>query len=267
VLCIVVVQCQCAARSQLDKFAKVFASGHFNFSGQSHVLEATNQLEKATRLHISNTPFKCYESDARDVSNGSVNVSDDDSWYQLSSNAGHRHTMSSPDCKTSFTQMGSCILRRLRPVDASPRSVFKTLSSAAAQCVAYIACAESFVHERTNVLHRLTTNVAPAKFATVLREATLEKMGYIRRDLQPALIANASSAIPTAVAYGTKKEEPSDQVRLAPTNALLNPLELTLTNSESEISRNFVMQVVRQTTQSSGVPECVAALECLLKTG
>ena len=49
------------------------------------------------------------------------------------------------------------------------------------------------------------------------------------------VLATQSNEILTAIVHGMKKEEPSDYVRLAATNALLNSLEFTKANFEVEV--------------------------------
>lgn len=59
-----------------------------------------------------------------------------------------------------------------------------------------------------------------------------------------------SNDILTAIVHGIRKDEPSDHVKLAGTNALLNSLEFTRANFEKESERHFIMQVVCEATQS-----------------
>ena len=62
-----------------------------------------------------------------------------------------------------------------------------------------------------------------------------------------------------------KKDEPSNHVRYAATNALLNSLEFTKKNFDHQTERNFIMQVVCETTQATESKIRVAALQCLVK--
>jgi len=52
----------------------------------------------------------------------------------------------------------------------------------------------------------------------------------------PQILSTQSNHILTAIVHGMKREEPSNRVRLAATNALLNSLEFTKTNFETEVS-------------------------------
>jgi len=53
-----------------------------------------------------------------------------------------------------------------------------------------------------------------------------------------------SNQILTAIVHGMKRDEPSDRVRLAATNALLNSLEFTKTNFETEVTFSCLYFVI-----------------------
>ncbi len=57
----------------------------------------------------------------------------------------------------------------------------------------------------------------------------------------------------------------SDKVKLAATNALLNSLEFTKHHFDVETERNYIMQVVCESTQSADPLIKVAALQCLVR--
>lgn len=97
------------------------------------------------------------------------------------------------------------------------------------------------------------------------REATLETIGYVCQDINAEVLEPQSNAILTAIIHGMRKNEPSNHVRLAATNALLNSLEFTKANFEKDSERNFIMEVVCEATQSTEVQISVAALQCLVK--
>ncbi|VDQ10376.1 unnamed protein product [Trichobilharzia regenti] len=138
-----------------------------------------------------------------------------------------------------------------------------TTHSSAAQCVAYIACAEIPAHQWPDLMGRLVENVITPNKVEACKRSTLEAIGYICQDIDPCILASQSNAILTAIVCGMKKEEPSDGVRLAATNALLNSLEFTKHNFDNE--RNYIMQVVCESTQSPSSHIRVAALQCLVK--
>lgn len=50
------------------------------------------------------------------------------------------------------------------------------------------------------------------------------------------MLVAQSNQILTAIVHGMKREEPSNRVRLAATNALLNSLEFTKSNFDTEVS-------------------------------
>ncbi|CAH8858038.1 unnamed protein product [Trichobilharzia szidati] len=140
-----------------------------------------------------------------------------------------------------------------------------TTHSSAAQCVAYIACAEIPAHQWPDLMERLVENVITPNKVEACKRSTLEAIGYICQDIDPCILASQSNAILTAIVCGMKKEEPSDGVRLAATNALLNSLEFTKHNFDVDNERNYIMQVVCESTQSPSSHIRVAALQCLVK--
>ncbi|OON23129.1 HEAT repeat protein [Opisthorchis viverrini] len=152
-----------------------------------------------------------------------------------------------------------------------------TAHSSAAQCVAYIACAELPAMQWPDLMNHLVENVVTARSSEACKHATLETIGYICQDIvrllpivfshfqDPNILVSQSNAILTAIVCGMKKEEPSDNVRLAATNALLNSLEFTKHNFDVDNERNYIMQVVCESTQSPHPQIRVAALQCLVK--
>ncbi|CAH8604614.1 unnamed protein product [Schistosoma haematobium] len=140
-----------------------------------------------------------------------------------------------------------------------------TTHSSAAQCVAYIACAEIPALQWPDLMERLVENVITPNKTEACKRSTLEGIGYICQDIDPCILASQSNAILTAIVCGMKKEEPSDSVRLAATNALLNSLEFTKHNFDVDNERNYIMQVVCESTQSPNPQIRVAALQCLVK--
>jgi importin subunit beta-1 len=98
-----------------------------------------------------------------------------------------------------------------------------------------------------------------------LKESTLEALGYICEEIEPQVIQEKSNQILTAVVQGMRKEEPSADVRVAGTTALLNALEFVKANFEKEAERNYILTVVCEATQAPVAPIRVAAFECLVK--
>ncbi|NXY49640.1 IMB1 protein, partial [Ceuthmochares aereus] len=81
----------------------------------------------------------------------------------------------------------------------------------------------------------------------------------------PEQLQDKSNEILTAIIQGMRKEEPSNNVKLAATNALLNSLEFTKANFDKESERHFIMQVVCEATQCPDTRVRVAALQNLVK--
>ncbi|XP_046331579.1 importin subunit beta-1-like isoform X3 [Haliotis rufescens] len=138
--------------------------------------------------------------------------------------------------------------------------------SSAAQCVAYVACAELPQGLWPDLITSLTANVTNPASTEMMKESTLEAIGYVCQDIEdPEILQTQSNDILTAIVHGMKKEEPSNHVRLAATNALLNSLEFTKSNFDKDTERHFIMQVVCEATQSTDTRVRVAALQCLVK--
>ncbi|XP_025833958.1 importin subunit beta-1-like [Agrilus planipennis] len=97
------------------------------------------------------------------------------------------------------------------------------------------------------------------------KEATLEAIGYICQEIDSEVLVSQSNAILTAIIHGMRSTEPSNHVRLAATEALLNSLEFTRANFDRDTERHFIMEVVCEATQSDDTQIKVAALQCLVK--
>ena len=85
------------------------------------------------------------------------------------------------------------------------------------------------------LIQSLVQNVTNENSTEAVKEATLEAIGYICQDIEQRCLEESSNQILTAIVHGMKREEPSDHVRLAATNALLNSLEFTKANFEKEV--------------------------------
>jgi importin subunit beta-1 len=112
--------------------------------------------------------------------------------------------------------------------------------SAAAQCIQYVAAVELPRNMWPNLLQVLVGNVTNASSTEMCKEATLEAIGYICQDIDTKCLEEKSNEILTAIVHGMKREEPSNHVRLAATNALLNSLEYTQANFEKEVKQESV---------------------------
>uniref|UniRef100_A0A8C5WHN0 Karyopherin subunit beta 1 n=1 Tax=Leptobrachium leishanense TaxID=445787 RepID=A0A8C5WHN0_9ANUR len=161
-------------------------------------------------------------------------------------------------------------------IDANARREIKTYvlrtlgtesyrPSSASQCVAGIACAEIPVNQWPQLIPQLVANVTDPNSTEHMKESTLEAIGYICQDIDPEQLQHKSNEILTAIIQGMRKEEPSNNVRLAATNALLNSLEFTKANFDKETERHYIMQVVCEATQCPDTRVRVAALQNLVK--
>lgn len=141
--------------------------------------------------------------------------------------------------------------------------------SSASQCVAGIACAEIPVNQWPELIPQLVANVTDPSSTEHMKESTLEAIGYICQDIvsrrtlmelvhlrscdsynrrhvhdvtlswlllqEPEQLQENANQILTAIIQGMRKEEPSNNVKLAATNALLNSLEFTKANFDKEV--------------------------------
>lgn len=78
-------------------------------------------------------------------------------------------------------------------------------------------------------------NVTSTESTEMLKESSLEALGYICQDMPTTVMESRANAILTAIIHGMRAEEPSLHVRLAATNALLNSLEFTRNNFENVV--------------------------------
>lgn len=131
-----------------------------------------------------------------------------------------------------------------------------TRPSSAAQCVAYIGVAELPHNLWPELIPILTQNVTNPTGTEMMKESTLEAIGYICQDIEPDILISQSNNILTAIVHGMRKDEPSNHVKLAATNALLNSLEFTRANFDKDSERHFIMQVVCEATQSENHQVC-----------
>ena len=117
--------------------------------------------------------------------------------------------------------------------------------SAAAQCVQCVAVVELPRDLWPSLLQVLVANVTSLQSTEMVKEATLEAIGYICQDIQDHRCLEAkSNEILTAIVHGMKSDEPSCHVKLAATNALLNSLEFTRANFEKDVSIFFCATLI-----------------------
>uniref|UniRef100_A0A8D9ACX1 Importin subunit beta-1 n=1 Tax=Cacopsylla melanoneura TaxID=428564 RepID=A0A8D9ACX1_9HEMI len=137
--------------------------------------------------------------------------------------------------------------------------------SSAAQCIAAVAVAELPAGQWPELIDTLVSNVIAENSTEMLKEASLEAVGYICQDIDQSVLVERANKILTAIIHGMRSNETSSTVRLAATTALLNSLEFTRANFDADSERNFIMEVVCEATQSPDTQIRVAALQCLVK--
>ncbi|CAG0913134.1 unnamed protein product [Notodromas monacha] len=135
--------------------------------------------------------------------------------------------------------------------------------STAAQCVAHIAIIELPRGVWPRLIPDLVDNVCKEGVPDSLKAACLESIGYICQDIQPAVLAEVSNSILTAIVNGMRL--PDENIRLAAVNALLNSLEFTQNNFAVESERNVIMTVTCEATTSNNTQVRVVALQCLVR--
>jgi importin subunit beta-1 len=149
-------------------------------------------------------------------------------------------------------------------------SALQTLSSnrqagiSAAQFIASIAAIELPRNEWPELMPALVNHVGSG--SDILKQASLTTIGFVCEsedlELREALVMH-SNAILTAVVQGARKEETNNDVRNAALVALGDAIEFVRTNFENEGERNYIMQVVCESTQSDDERVQAGAFGCL----
>jgi len=137
--------------------------------------------------------------------------------------------------------------------------------SAAAQCVQMIAVVELPRGLWPGLVSTLVQNVTNPASTEMMKESTLQAIGYICQDVEHRWMEESANEILTAIVHGMRRDEASNTVRLAATTALFNSLEFTNANFSRDDERNYIMQVVCEATQSADPQVKVASLQCLVK--
>ena len=121
--------------------------------------------------------------------------------------------------------------------------------SASSQCVAYIAAIELPHMLWPDLINLLTTTATRPDATAEVKAANLEAIGYICQEVNADLLVGQSNQILTAIVNNMRKEETNINLKYTATNALLNSLEFTKANFETENERHYIMQVVCEATQ------------------
>ena len=147
----------------------------------------------------------------------------------------------------------------LATLDSTPQA-----GNSAAQLIASIAAIELPRGEWHELLPTLVHNVGNG--TTLVKQSSLIAIGYMCEsddlDTREALTQH-SNAILTAVVQGARKEEESNDVRYSALTALSDAVEFVRSNFDNEGERNYIMQVVCESTQSDDSRIQAAAFGCL----
>ncbi|KAI8907243.1 armadillo-type protein [Gorgonomyces haynaldii] len=154
-------------------------------------------------------------------------------------------------------QIKQAVLQALRANESSTGKV-------AGQVIAAIANVELPQGQWQDLIPSLLPKLGGTESETT-KKSTLQAIGFICETLDPNILETHSSAILTAVAEGARKEQPNNEVRLAAMQALYNSLEFIRGNFDREAERNYVMQIVCESTQCEHTDVQVVAFECLVK--
>lgn len=138
-------------------------------------------------------------------------------------------------------------------------------STAAAQVIAAISSIEIPRNQWPELMGTLLENVTSTSSTDILRQATLQCIGFICETISPEILESHSDRILTAVVQGARQDEPSQAVRLAALTALTNSLDFISKHFNNDTERNFIMQVVCEATTSPDLNVVAAAFECLVK--
>ncbi|KAG0057156.1 karyopherin beta [Gryganskiella cystojenkinii] len=134
----------------------------------------------------------------------------------------------------------------------------------AAQVVAAIAAIELPIGEWEDVIRQMLQTLQTSDNNN-LKQCTFKAIGFVCEATAPIVLATQANSILTAVVQGARKEEPSEEVRLAAIEALYNSLEFVKENFGREGERNYIMQVICEATQSKEVQVQIVAFECLVR--
>ncbi|XP_062583910.1 importin subunit beta-1-like [Saccostrea cucullata] len=174
-----------------------------------------------------------------------------------------------PGIKTGYQQKWLSILeeirKRIKTIVLASLGTEATSQSTAAQCVAYIACAELPAGLWPDLIPLLVNNATNPQTSEEIKEASVQAIGYICQDIDQAVLQSKVNELLAAILHGMRKEQPSNRVRIAASNALCSSLEHLKANFDKETERHFIMQVVCEATKSSDTKVKVAAFQCLVK--
>ena len=149
-------------------------------------------------------------------------------------------------------------------VQTLPSSVSEARHTAT-QVIAKIASIEIPRREWPDLIGRLLSNMTLPNASAVLKQSTLETLGYVCEEVSPKdLEQDQVNSVLTAVVQGMSQSEQNVDVRLAAVKSLYNALDFAQINFENEMERNYIMKVVCDTAVSKELEIRKAAFECLV---
>lgn len=159
------------------------------------------------------------------------------------------------------TQIKTCAMQTLA-------STVQPARRAASQVVAQIAAAELPRSMWVEVIQLLLQNMSST--TDIIREASLETLGFICEEIDPAILRMQADKILMAVIHGMRSEEPVESVKYAACVALYNSLLFIKSNFAVKRERDYIMNVLVQAcTYKSATKTSVqireAAYECLVR--
>lgn len=98
-----------------------------------------------------------------------------------------------------------------------------------------MAVVELPVGQWGDLIEVLLNNVTNPSSTDIMKEATLETIGYICQEIESEVLITQSNQILTAIIHGMNGSGTSKYVQLAATSALYNSLEFTKGNFEKEV--------------------------------
>ncbi|KAI9221474.1 karyopherin Kap95 [Blastocladiella britannica] len=166
-------------------------------------------------------------------------------------------------------------INKWRSIDPTLRSQIKAailgnldspVGTQTAGVLAAIADIELPRGEWENLMETLFQNIQAAGASEKLKGNTVQAIGFICEQVDPAVLTKHSDHILSALMNGARKDEPSAAVRKLALEALFNALLFVEANFERTAERNIIMQVLCEGTQDKIEGVQVAAYECLIKT-
>jgi len=127
-------------------------------------------------------------------------------------------------------------------------------------CIAQIELPKNLWPQLIDILLQNTTSNNDS-----LKKGTLQALGYICEELKPAVVAEKSNGILTAIVQSMREEETNQEVKYCAAKALENALEFAKENFKRPVERDYIMSMVCGSVCSPNPDVKVAGYECLVK--